>query len=168
MPSCLLLHHHSWLVRLYGPICPRLMMGILSWRGRVMPLLPSFKLSVPQRSAGHSSSTSTATLNWTQLINSSFAVYRPLLGLAIHTILSMLAALPSSPLISLPHVTTVLRSTYEAIASARPLDLVPASPARISLLAELVEGGSGVMVAIGKREVLGVELGSGLWKRILG
>jgi hypothetical protein len=38
----------------------------------------------------------------------------------------------------------------------------------MSLLAELVEGGSGVIVAIGKREVLGVELGSGIWKRLLG
>jgi hypothetical protein len=105
---------------------------------------------------------------WIVADRSSFALYRPLLGLAIHTILSMLAALPSSPLISLPHVTTVLRSTYDAIASARPLDMIPPSPGRNSLLAELVEGGSGVMVAIGKREVLGVELGSGLWKRLLG
>jgi hypothetical protein len=104
------------------------------------------------------------------LIDSSFALYRPLLGLAIHTILSMLAALPSSPLISLPHVTTVLRSTYDAIASARPLDMVPVNPARptMSLLAELVEGGSGVMVALGKRDVLGMELGAGMWKRLLG
>jgi hypothetical protein len=82
----------------------------------------------------------------------------------------MLSALPSSPLISLPHVTTVLRSTYESIADARPLDMVPLNPSRpsMSLLAELVEGGSGVIVAIGKREVLGIELGSGMWKRLLG
>jgi hypothetical protein len=38
----------------------------------------------------------------------------------------------------------------------------------ISLLAEIVEGGSGVIVAIGKREVLGTEPGSGMWRRILG
>jgi hypothetical protein len=102
--------------------------------------------------------------------DSSFALYRPLLGLALHTILSMLSALPSSPLISLPHVTTVLRSTYEVIAESRPLDIVPLNPSRpvLSLLAECVEGGSGVIVAIGKREVLGVELGSGIWKRLLG
>jgi len=82
----------------------------------------------------------------------------------------MLAAIPSSPLISLPHVTTVLRSTYEAIASARPLDMVPVNPSRpsVSLLAELVEGGSGVIVGIGKREVLGIEIGPGMWKRLLG
>lgn len=104
------------------------------------------------------------------LTSSSFALYRPLLGLALHTILSMLAALPSSPLISLPHVTTVLRSTYEAIASARPLDMIPVNPSRptISLLAELVEGGSGVIVGVSKREVLGMDIGPGMWKRLLG
>jgi hypothetical protein len=125
------------------------------------------------------------------------------------------AALPTSPLNSLTHVLTTLRTTHQEILRFRPLDqarpqpqahaqaqaqfqsqsqsqnqvqhggtslgltIMPtagpggvagASGLRQTLLAEIVEGesGSGGLVAVGKREVLGVDPGMELWRRILG
>jgi len=98
----------------------------------------------------------------TQLIpTSSFALYRPLLALALTHLISLVTSLPNSPIISLTHVSTVLRSTYDTLMSAQPIDRGPAS-----LLAEMVE--TGHVVGLGKREVLGIEPGRELWRRILG
>ncbi len=68
-----------------------------------------------------------AKIQRTDLAISSFGLYRPLLGLAIHHLVCLSTALPHSPIISLPHVQTVLRSVYEAIATAQPLDIPPAA-----------------------------------------
>ena len=95
------------------------------------------------------------------LFVSSFALYRPLLSLALAHLICLVTSLPHSPLISLQHVQTVLRSTYDTLSSAQPIDQGPTS-----LLAEMVE--SGHVVGIGKKEVLGFEPGRELWRRILG
>jgi hypothetical protein len=55
---------------------------------------------------------------------SSFALYRPHLAFALAHLLSLCLVLPTSPLISSSHVLTVLRSTYDTILAANPLDAV--------------------------------------------
>lgn len=92
---------------------------------------------------------------------SSFALYRPLLGLSLTHLISLVTSLPHSPLISLGHVGTVLRSTHDTILSAQSAD-----QGSTSLLREIVEGGH--LVGVGKRDVLGVEPGRDLWRRVVG
>ncbi|ORY31646.1 hypothetical protein BCR39DRAFT_87706 [Naematelia encephala] len=96
----------------------------------------------------------------------SFPLYRPLLSLAILHLTALCTYLPASPIISLPHVQTVLRSTLETL-STPVLPLGIGAGGGIGLLGEMVERGdvSGVV----KREFGGgVELGKDVWRRILG
>lgn len=59
----------------------------------------------------------------------SMPLFRPLIGLALHTLVSIHVALPKSPIISSSYLTSFLRSTHEAIYTARPLSTIdPASP----------------------------------------
>lgn len=53
----------------------------------------------------------------------SFALFRPLLGLAIQHLISLHLSLPSSPIISQTHLSSTLRATLEAIQHAQPHDL---------------------------------------------
>ncbi|CAD6563815.1 MAG: hypothetical protein TREMPRED_001389 [Tremellales sp. Tagirdzhanova-0007] len=91
----------------------------------------------------------------------SFALYRPLLAHALTHLISLVTSLPDSTLISQSFVQTVLRSIYDALVEAKPVDQIPNS-----LIAEMVE--TGQLVGLGQREVLGVEPGRELWRRILG
>ena len=95
------------------------------------------------------------------LLFSSFALYRPLLAHALTHLISLVTSLPDSTLISQSFVQTVLRSIYDALVEAKPVDQIPNS-----LIAEMVE--TGQLVGLGQREVLGVEPGRELWRRILG
>ena len=125
----------------------------------------------------------------------SFGLFRPLLGLAVHTLLCLSITSPngSPPAVPPQHLSTVIRSTWEVVSSARPLDA--ANPAQAptlrtsvrdsrvgpstvtevpppigqegemaSLLRDIVMDGSTARA----QEVLGAEVGPELWKRLMG
>jgi len=109
----------------------------------------------------------------------SFALYRPQLGFAIHHLVALTACLASSPIISQSHVAAILRSTYETMINAQPLDMhsTPARPVSArpgssgadgftDLLTEMVE--TGRIVEVGLRELVDVEPGREVWRRLLG
>lgn len=108
----------------------------------------------------------------------SFPVVRPFFGLAITHLVSLASTLSHSPIISLPHVQSVLRNVVETLAEAAPLDSARAispraepAPSPIphlppSLLVDMVENGA--VVQIGKRELVAAEPGRDLWRRLLG
>ncbi|WWC64796.1 uncharacterized protein I303_107409 [Kwoniella dejecticola CBS 10117] len=98
----------------------------------------------------------------------SFALFRPLLGLAIiHLISLTLTPLPStsSPLIGPSHLLSLLRQAYDAILTHQPIDRIPIQAAGAPcLLAEIVESGR---VELAKRS-FGSELTRDLWRRVVG
>lgn len=100
----------------------------------------------------------------------SFPVLRPFFGLAITHLVNLVSNLSHTPIISLPHVQSVLRNVVETLAESAPLDSArgdpSTSPLPPSLLVDMVE--SGAVVQIGKREVAGAEPGRDLWRRLLG
>lgn len=126
----------------------------------------------------------------------SFALFRPLLGLAMHTLLCLAITSPngSTPAVPPQHLSTVIRSTWEVIAEARPFDQTPPVTApvrgtsrdsRATGLSSAVTdappliGGEGEMQSLLKdivmdgttaraQELLGAEPGPELWKRLLG
>jgi len=122
----------------------------------------------------------------------SFPVMKAFFGLAMAHLIGM-ASMIHSPIISIAHVQSVLRSVADGLAAAGPLETVPrhggpspspasaAPPGRPSssgrrpslsrplppsLLLEIVE--TGALVEIGKREVVGAEPDRELWRRLLG
>ncbi|WWD19831.1 hypothetical protein CI109_104298 [Kwoniella shandongensis] len=102
----------------------------------------------------------------------SFALYRPLLGLAILHLVSLCIVLPTSAIISTPHVLGVLRQAYEIIMSHQPLDRIPSSDPSTGqthaqgqcLLGEIVDSWR---VELGN-SLIGTELGRETWKKIVG
>jgi hypothetical protein len=59
----------------------------------------------------------------------SYGLFRPLLGLSLLTLLSIACGAPNSasPIVSLSHLGTVLRSTFETLVQAEPFDAAPAA-----------------------------------------
>lgn len=59
----------------------------------------------------------------------SFGLFRPLLGLSLLTLLSIATAgaNSSSPVVSPSHLASVLRSTFETLVQAEPIDVTPAA-----------------------------------------
>lgn len=120
----------------------------------------------------------------------AFPVLRPFFGLAIVHLVSMATTLSHTPIISVPHVQSVLRNVVQVLGSAQPLDGVrdPASPPvrspasapptgrppeaaeapRLpqSVLLEMAE--TGAIVQIGRRDIVAAEPGRDLWRRVLG
>nr|XP_019010520.1 uncharacterized protein I206_04991 [Kwoniella pini CBS 10737]OCF49301.1 hypothetical protein I206_04991 [Kwoniella pini CBS 10737] len=98
----------------------------------------------------------------------SFALFRPLLGLAIIHLMSLtLTPLPStsSPLVGPPHLLSLLRQAYNAILTHQPIDRIPVQPGGLPcLLIEIVDSGR---VELAKK-VFGSELNRELWKKLVG
>jgi hypothetical protein len=118
-----------------------------------------------------------------------------MLGLAIHTLLCLSITSPNGAPPAAPpsHLSTVIRSTWEVISEARPLDAVAPAPSvsrpigrdsRADIPSAIVDappqiGGEGEMASLLRdmvmdgstaraQAVLGAELGPELWKRLLG
>ncbi len=86
----------------------------------------------------------------------SFPLFRPILAASLILLVNLSSLPPASPpLISTSHVKDVLRSTFDLIVGARPINWDSTG----GLLGEIVEGGNGR---------IGGEVGSDLWKSFLG
>jgi hypothetical protein len=88
----------------------------------------------------------------------SYTLYRPILSHALIVLLNLSSLHSPSPafpaLISTPRVMDVLRTTWDTIVTARPVDWTPGG-----ILGEIVERGDGRVVG---------EAGRELWKSFLG
>lgn len=104
----------------------------------------------------------------------SFAVLKPLFGLAVLHLVSMATTLGHLPIISVPHIEDVLRSVIDQLVEKGPGAAGPAGPAKApiapalqqSLTFEMVENGS--VARVGKTQILGHEPCKELWRRLLG
>ena len=115
----------------------------------------------------------------------SLSLLRPILGLSIHHLASLATSLSTSPLVSLPHLSSTLRAIHDLLLEALPLaedsgirgrrnsdsgmsssSRRPLSSTPPSLLGEIVE--TGQIIAVGKRDLLGAEPSMALWRRITG
>ncbi|ORX39447.1 hypothetical protein BD324DRAFT_332943 [Kockovaella imperatae] len=91
----------------------------------------------------------------------SFPLFRPILALAFHLVLT-LTTLPSNipPLVSVPHIQSVIRSTHDTLDNARPPEMLPGS----GLLGEMAERGN-ISLAMG----MGTwDMSRETWKRLIG
>jgi hypothetical protein len=76
--------------------------------------------------------------------------------------------IPHSPITPIPHIQSILRLAYERLGGGQPSQW-PATttpPVLGTILVEIVESGN--VAAVGKREVVGRELGRDLWSRLVG
>ncbi len=76
--------------------------------------------------------------------------------------------IPDSPITPIPHIQSILRLAYERLGGGKPSQWPSNTnpPVLGSLLAEVVESGN--VAGVGRRDVVGKDLGKELWVRLIG
>ncbi len=100
--------------------------------------------------------------------HSSLPLFRNQLAFAVTHLIAQITQIPHSPLTPIPHIQTTLRLAYERLGGGQPSQWPSGVPIPVmgTLLAEVVETGN--VAAVGKRGIIGKEIGRDLWKKVIG